>query len=205
MRRNIIRQQKLRLASTFGRSGETMCKALVHAVMRLVHKHKHILAYMLGRHLKLTAHVFFHKPFKETAVFVCHDVIIPQSGADKHAFHARHVLDGLEHLGNALVADLKVRADFGRQARTRAAFRVLRGANGVIKVCRGPAHIRNVALKFAHLCDASCFLHDRFLGAFLDALALMGGDGTKRTHAGTTAQRSDAELHLSERGDRLYI
>ena len=87
MRRHQIRYKVLFPAKRQVRLLICLRKRAVNPDARFSHFFQHCIGDVLGRHFQLTADMVFAQFPQKSAVFIVHQIVEPDSGADKDFFH----------------------------------------------------------------------------------------------------------------------
>ena len=132
---------------------------------------------MLRSNLQLTAHMVLTKLPQEKTVFICQQIIKPDTGSDKDLFYLRKFSQLSEKSNVITVVCPEIFAGFREQALfmgTCPLCQLLFTGRETEIGCR-PSHIVNVPLKIRFLCQKTRLLNQRFVTSCLNNPPLMEG------------------------------
>ena len=142
--------------------------------------------------------MMLHQLVKKLIIFIVHQIIITDTGADKHLFHPRQRTNRTQDFQVAGVIDLQIGAALWKQAFpvfTGAKFTLLvTGLSG--KIGSRAADIMDISLKIRHFCNPLRLIHDGILASGGYHTSLMMRDGTEGAGAETATVADNGKLHF---------
>ena len=139
-------------------------KGFIIAEGGLSHMLQHPIGAMLRSNLQLPADVVLHQFAEERIVFVQHQIIVPNAGADENFLYLGKFSQGAEQIQIFFVRDFQCLARFGGQAFSVFAHGFF-VAGGKAEVCGRTSHVVNISLKVGGFGDLHCFFDDGFLAS----------------------------------------
>ena len=175
-------------------------KALINAVGRLAHHTQDLVAHVLWGKSQLTGGVMLGKLTNKGVVAVEQGVVKADSAAYKDLLHARKCAQLTQELDVALVRHRKVLAGLRREATPAHArpARELLLAGGHAEVCRGAAHVVNVALKVGVVGHGLCLGEQALVAATLDDAPLVKVERAEGAFAKASTVARKTELDFGD-------